>query len=395
MHRHVRVILLSLALLVLSPASIASASVTGWQRVDVTLNAEQTGSLLMVSGTLADSARLPAKVELSVPAGSKLEWIGEILGGPASEDPQVETTKRTVNGSDVYAFTLAKSRKAQVEVTAASSLPFDGSLYTPSVTWRSTEAVPEVRMSVRVPEGASVATAVAGAVMQPSDHGYALYVKSFKDVKAGDVVELAFAYRLTGATTGATPASGQAASGGITGPLIAVVVVLGAIVLVFASRGKRPAAAEDERPAQDGTAVARTEGDGVDELPNPAAERARFKRRVATGVVIVLVIGAGLLIGRMNTGAKTTGDTISETFSAGEPCATATFTISPQPGANPGATAESLFSALRPLTGLNTGTYDFKTSTLVVGYCESQSSEPTLRQALEKTGLLGQGAAAQ
>lgn len=39
-------------------------------------------------------------------------WIGEILGGPPAEDPQLPYVKTTVGDMDIYKFTLTKSRTA-------------------------------------------------------------------------------------------------------------------------------------------------------------------------------------------------------------------------------------------------------------------------------------------
>lgn len=42
-------------------------------------------------------------------------WIGEILGGPPVEDPQLPYVKTTVCDTDIYKFTLTKSRTAQFD----------------------------------------------------------------------------------------------------------------------------------------------------------------------------------------------------------------------------------------------------------------------------------------
>ncbi len=102
---------------------------------------------------LPEKAALPAEGELSVPAGAKLQWIGEVLGGPANADPELKYTKVTKDGVDVYRFTLTKARTAQVEVLSPAA-PFDGTNYTPAIKWTSAQAVPAVRLNIRVPESA-------------------------------------------------------------------------------------------------------------------------------------------------------------------------------------------------------------------------------------------------
>ena len=102
--------------LAVSPVTTGFAAPATWERVDVTQHSEQGGGVLLVSGELPATASLPADAQLSVPAGSGLQWIGEILGGASADDPELKFTKTTVNGNDLYRFTLTKSRTAQIEV---------------------------------------------------------------------------------------------------------------------------------------------------------------------------------------------------------------------------------------------------------------------------------------
>ena len=64
-----------------------------WERVDVTRHSGQDGNVLLVSGELPASASLPVEAQLSVPAGLELQWIGEVLGGPAADDPELKYTR--------------------------------------------------------------------------------------------------------------------------------------------------------------------------------------------------------------------------------------------------------------------------------------------------------------
>ena len=116
--------------LAVSPVTTGFAAPTTWERVDVTQHSEQGGGVLLVSGELPATASLPADAQLSVPAGSGLQWIGEILGGASADDPELKFTKTTVKGNDLYRFTLTKSRTAQIEVPLTESMAFDGTTYT-------------------------------------------------------------------------------------------------------------------------------------------------------------------------------------------------------------------------------------------------------------------------
>ena len=66
------IVSLTFVLLALS-ASVALAAPSAWQNVDVTRHFEQDGSILLVSGDLPETAKLPAEAELAVPAGSQLQ----------------------------------------------------------------------------------------------------------------------------------------------------------------------------------------------------------------------------------------------------------------------------------------------------------------------------------
>ncbi len=125
------------------------------------------------------------------------------LAAIPSADPELTYTKSTVDGSDVYRFTLTKSRIAQIEIVTSDAAGFDGKNYTPAVKWTATQAVPEVRLSARIPQSAQIVQAAPGAALQPGDSGYSFYTKSVKDVKPGDQLDMTFSYQV-----GAAPASG-------------------------------------------------------------------------------------------------------------------------------------------------------------------------------------------
>jgi hypothetical protein len=137
---------------------------------------------------------------------------------------------------------------------------------------------------------------------------------------------------------------------------------------------------------------------------NPGAEVCPRQSRKLTGaarrnLITVTIIGGvvvgALVIGGQATKPQLTGDTISQTFAQGDPCATATIPLATPQGADPTATAKTVFAALTPLQGLTTGTYNWRTSNLEIGFCESKSSESAIRQALAPTGLVAQSGAAQ
>ena len=410
MLRLIRIILVCAAFAsAVSLATISLAAPVTWGRIDVTRHSAQDGGVMMVSGELPATASLPAEAELSVPAGSELQWIGEILGGPASEDPEVKFTKTTADGIDRYRFTMTKSRMAQIEVPTSGSPAFDGSIYTSDLTWTATQDVPEVTLSLRVPQAAQIATPVPGASMQPAQDGYGLYSKTVSKVKAGDTLDLAVGYSLPAAA--ASTAAPEATGSNLAIPIVLVLAVIAAFIgLFFAVRRKMmPSLSDDERDSSS-TRVAHTEaariaekdsadgsGSATSHDDDSAAPKSpmsgRTKRNLVTGAIIGILIVAAAVVVAQTTRPQLTGDTISQTFAPGEPCATATIPIKVSGDSDPRATADALFAALKPLTGLNTATYNIKKMSIDVGYCESQTTEDALRQALAPTGLVAQGEA--
>jgi hypothetical protein len=114
------------------------------------------------------------------------------------------------------------------------------------------------------------------------------------------------------------------------------------------------------------------------------------RRTIVTTVFIGVILVGTIVIASQTTGPVATGDTISQTFSAGEPCATATITIAAPSDADPTKVAQTLFDALKPVPGMNVATYNLKTAALETGFCESKTSEASVRQALASTGLVAE-----
>jgi hypothetical protein len=386
--------------LAVSPVTTGFAAPSTWERIDVTRHSGQDGSVLLVSGELPASESLPAEALLSVPAGLELQWIGEVLGGPASEDPELKYAKTTVNGVDLYRFTLTKSRTAQIEVPTPGGQAFDGSTYTSSLSWTAAQDVPEVRLNLRVPQAAQITTPVAGASLAPSDAGYSFYSKTVNDVKAGDQLALAVGYSLPAVAAAASAGSAPAGGSSVV-PMMLVLLVLAAFVaLIVAVRRKMvPSAYDDGVESESGDSSSRSARSVEPTVTVDASAESRpalpgkTKRNLVTAAIIGGLIVAAVVVGVQSTRPQLSGDAISQTFSAGQPCAHAIIAITVSDGADPRKTAETLFAALRPLPGLNTASYNPKTSSLDIGYCESSSSEAVLKSALAPTGLVAVGGA--
>lgn len=394
MHRSLRFVFATAVLCVaLFTATTALAAPASWERVDVVLHPEDSGSVMLISGELPASAKLPARAELSVPAGAKLAWIGEILGGATSADPALAYTKSTVGSSDVYRFTLATSRKAQVEVASPGPQALDAASFETSLKWTATRTVPEVTLSVRVPEGARIVAPADGASLEAGDAGFSYYTKTVKSVKPGAEVELAFTYSLAAVTAAATDATG---SGSTDATVLVIVVAAFLAVVVIASiairgrmRGNLREVTEVEAPEDDGdSAFAAEREDGSDIVR--ARQRLRATRNLVTATVIGGLLVFVIVVCVVSIRPQVSGGVISQTFSTGQPCADAEIGLTVPAGADPAKTAETLFAALRQIAGMSNAAYDAPTSTLKVGFCESETTEADIRAVLQPTGLVTQ-----
>ncbi|NTU71830.1 MAG: hypothetical protein HGB10_08440 [Coriobacteriia bacterium] len=381
-------------------ASTAVAAPAKWESVHVTLHTEDGKGMLLIAGELPASTKLPAEASLSVPPGSKIEWFGEILGGPPANDPEVKYTRTAGKGADDYSFVLRQARTAQAEIPSTSGLLFDGTNYRPSISWTAGSDVPNVQLTVRIPDGATITEPAEGASTQPGEEGFSFYTKSFRDVKAGDKLELALAYAppAAGTTTAATQPAGDSSGMIVVG--IIVLVIGGAALLAF----RKKTAPLDEIVADEGDetgAPEQTESTTVESAsdedaalpatPSGAASRKRL-------FVVVAVVGALVALTVVVTGQgakpKAIGGVVTETFAQGEPCVTSTLALSLPADTDPASAAESLLAPLRTATGLKSATFDASKGTLQVGYCESETTEDALRTLLAPTGLLAAGGGA-
>lgn len=234
-------------------ASAAWAAPAAWQSVDVTLQDGQPSPILLVSGTLPTSAKLPADVQLEVPSGTQFQWAGEILGGPASQDPTVKYTVSTKNGMDIYSFTLTKVRTGQIEVALPGAVQSDGTQFATALKWVATQDVPVVNISARIPQNAQITQSAEGAQTIPGPTGYAYYQKSVNNVSAGDQLELSFAYTAA-AGGGATSGAAGGTAGSNPGVPLAIVAAVFAVAIFFAARAisrKAQLARGDEEEDED------------------------------------------------------------------------------------------------------------------------------------------------
>jgi hypothetical protein len=146
-------------------------------------------------------------------------------------------------------------------------------------------------------------------------------------------------------------------------------------------------ATRDARRASQSSSSSLQSTPGADASASAKRSSAAAKRKLITfstlGVIALITAIACI----QSSKPQRAGDTLSRVFSSGAPCASATIQIKPPSGSNPNDVAKTLFDALASAPGMNTATYNVRTSVLDAGYCESSGSEAAVREALAPTGL--------
>lgn len=384
---------------------LAFAAPATWKSVDVTLQPEQQQSMLLVSGELPPEVKLPVEAELAVPAGTQLQWIGEILGGDPAKDPTLSYTKSSTDGVDVYRFTLTKSRVAQVEGIAANGPSFDGTNYVTGFKWVAWQAVPEVRISQRIPQGSQIAQAAPGASIQPGGTGYSYYTKTLTAPKAGDVIDLSFSYTLPVAGA-ATTSSGAGSSSDTFVFMLIVIIFIGGFVLMVVNINKKLAAkAAVGKPATARSSAQPTKQPTSAETPRtqrrkPAAEpivQPVAPKKMKPIIPAVIIIG-GILFAFAFAGAKGTtaanlNGTLTRDFGAPSACQSASIAFTPNQGVDLSRQGGKLLEGFEGMEGVGEITIDLAQSKIDLAWCESSQTEESLRQVLSAAGLvtLGQG----
>ncbi len=396
------------------PAALA-APVAEWESISLNVGSSSNESVLIVAGVLPESTKLPATVTLVAPTGSTLQWAGEILGGDASADPEVATTKAQSDGQDLYTFTLTKSRTAQLEVTTQSPITVNGDVYTVTFSQPAWTDVPEAGVAIQIPVSARLtepATATAGLAAGPT--GYQYYQQQFTAVKKGQPLGVTFSYTLAAATPGAATTTG---TGGALIPaiLVAIAVALGAGLFIGVRRklsgdaeyedGAAEEEEEDEYEEEAAVTVAPTKpqaaqaaskkavAEEVIEDSEPDAKPRTNIALIGTLVIIALAVGAGVIAASQGGQAKSVGTRISKTFAGGEACTSSDIALTIPENVDPSDASEQIFAAIAPVPSITDATIDLSTSSINVAYCDSSANEDMIRQALAPTGYMAAGSA--
>ncbi len=381
---------LALALAVFVPA-VALAAPIPWQSVDVIAHSEADATaVLLITGTLPDSAKLPAQVELAVPADSQIQWAGEILGGDPAQDPTFEYTLTSKDGLDVYSFTLTKARRGQLEVVSSGIFSTAGEVTTSSLSWTSHIDVGSVSIFARVPATAQLVEPAEGAAIEQGTGGYNYYGRTLTDVKAGAPIALAFSFTAPAAAA----APGSPASSGDSNLVLFVVfglVAVGGFVFIRAVNRKIKARSDLESDeispsvSKTGDSIESADEDDEDS-PSSATGRKVSPALVITGLVIAAVVAGGIVASGTSSEVQVLPDGFVQEFAQGDACNSVTLRLNEVPTKS---SAKTLFEAVRAAEPLRAMAYT-DDPRIEVGFCDSTTNAQAVQSALAATGLTGE-----
>lgn len=163
--------------------------------VQVWPGADASETVVIVSATLPDSVKLPARVRIPMPEGSDLAWAGEVLGGDPNADPSREASSHAGSGGKYVEMELSKSHQAQVEFTGLP-LKIDGDIVSAQVTWVQTSDASETAFSVKMPSYATHVKIEPAPIGDPktNNSGESLYTLPTEELEPGGKVKVSVSY---------------------------------------------------------------------------------------------------------------------------------------------------------------------------------------------------------
>jgi copper chaperone CopZ len=359
-----------------------------WMSVHVTAHTDLSGEIITIAGELPEVTSRPATVELAVPAGSRLRWIGEILGGDPTADPEVDYEVITTVDSDVYRFALTQSHTGQVEVIPPQPVTtFDGSEYSAKLEWTARQAVPEVRLAVQLPTGAQVVQPADDAAVTPSGPGTSYYSKVFTDVSAEESLSLDFTF--TAPQGVVSSQDGPTSSGG--DPAGAMWLIVGIGLGAFGTgvwrkmRSRRDAA---ERPKGEPQQLSEAR------LPEESASRPAVAPRLSPRVKLALaaagIVGGAIAFmivvnGDVGT-VRTTEAGITKVMTSAQANQVTRVPASLQAGGDVQHESGHVFEALEGIAGIGAVSVSADGSTIEVAYDSSEVSEESIVAVLRNAG---------
>ena len=202
----------------------------GMEVVHVINTQDQNNDYMWIVGMLPDSAPLPAKVQLAVPKGAHVTWMGELdfqTGGEQAIAPVAPVTK---GDQDIYTVTMTKFHTIRAEFPMenpykASTTATGTAVMTAALSYKPPSDLMFLYLGAEVPAGLPVMTpGFEDAGAMPS--GSHMYITTFSQVKAGQAYTATLTYAKSGKTKDPT-------SPLVIIAIIALVVVVAALLFIL------------------------------------------------------------------------------------------------------------------------------------------------------------------
>jgi hypothetical protein len=221
---------------------VTQEGITNFQGMQVNVVNNQGRKFMIVGGFLPEAAQLPAKVQLAVPKGAQIAWLGEVANGTdGGQDIQLSVPAPATQGEqDIYTVTLTTHRSIVAEFPTDD--PFKESetttgtpIMTAVLSYTPLTDLMYLYLGAEIPSDVAVLSTDfqnAGTTQT----GTVIYSTQLASLKAGQKAEATLTY---------TKAS---ASKDTTHPLViaAIVVLVVAVgALVFLLLRKRLSAAQE------------------------------------------------------------------------------------------------------------------------------------------------------
>lgn len=244
----------ALALVLAAPAALAPAAAlaaaTDLPAVRLALREDGGEAVFTAAFDLPPDATLPAEVAVAIPREAVLFWVGELLGGPSSEDVRSQYRVEPRSDHILVVLTLKRSRVGQVEAVLPRALRVAGEERTLEAEWVSAGEVGDLQFGLQLPGEARLVTVTPGAVGMTGRDGSPMHVLRHGGAGPGQKVSAFVTYRV--AEPAAAPAGTKAPGEPGTVLLVAIAVLVLALlfaVLIVSRKGPRRAEEHDDNGA--------------------------------------------------------------------------------------------------------------------------------------------------
>lgn len=231
-----------------SAATATAPLVTGESDVQVWMAAKPSEAVVIVSVQIPESTELPAKVRIPVIDGMVVDWVGEISGGDASQDPaRPYTTQENPSGGSYVELVLTQYHSAQVDLSGAP-MTMSGDDVSAKFEFVQSTVASETVFAVRLPALASEVKIRPEPVGDPqsNESGETLHVLPSIEMKPGNATTIEVAY--TTALQAVPGTEEDAAINTLIAVLAVITVVIVAVLVVAVRRSQsaRPETDDDE-----------------------------------------------------------------------------------------------------------------------------------------------------